>query len=336
MNLIPRDGGKRTISFYLMPAYDVVGVGLNATDTLILLSKFPAYAGKVAFEREILSPGGQVASAMVTCARLGLRVKYIGTVGDDERGRVQMESLRATGIDLSDVEVRTNCPNQTAYILIDQTTGERTVLWRREECLRLDPASITTDQITSARLLHIDGHDTPAVTRAAEIARQHGIPVTVDVDTLYHGFDKVLPHVDYLVASSEFPVQWTNERDPFKALRTIQEEYGIRVAAMTLGAHGALALAEGEFVYSPAFVVNCVDTTGAGDVFHGAFCYAVLQNMPMRDALEFSNAMAALNCTALGARGRICSVQEAKALMERAERRSHPDFELRARTRSSS
>jgi sulfofructose kinase len=317
-----------------MPDFDVVGVGLNATDTLILLSKFPAYAGKVAFDREILSPGGQVASAMVTCARLGLRVKYIGSVGDDERGRVQMESLRNTGINLDDVEVRENCPNQTAYILIDQTTGERTVLWRREDCLRLDPSSITLEKIACARLLHIDGHDTPAVARAAQLARQHGIPVTIDVDTIYHDFDKVLPNVDYLVASSEFPVQWTNERDPFRALRSIQEEFHIPVAAMTLGAHGALALVEGRFVYSPAFVVNCVDTTGAGDVFHGAFCYAVLQNMTMPDALEFSNAMAALNCTALGARGRIASVPEAKALMERAERRSHPDFASRAQKRT--
>ena len=183
----------------------------------------------------------------MTCARLGLRVKYIGTVGDDERGRVQMESLRATGINLDDVEIRQNCPNQTAYILIDRTTGERTVLWRRDDCLRLDPSSIRPEQIAGARLLHIDGHDTPAVARAAEIARRHKIPVTVDVDTIYHGFDRVLPNVDYLVASSEFPSQWTNERDPFKALETIQDEFHIPVAAMTLGAHGALARVDGQF-----------------------------------------------------------------------------------------
>ena len=310
-----------------MTKFDVVGVGLNATDTLILLSHFPAYAGKVAFERETLSPGGQVASAMVTCAKLGLRVKYIGTVGDDERGRIQMASLQAGGINLDDVEVRKNCPNQTAYILIDQTTGERTVLWKRDDCLRLEPESITDEKIACARLLHIDGHDTAAVARAAEIARRHGIPVTVDVDTIYHGFDRVLPLVDYLVASSEFPVAWTNQHDPFRALQTIQEEYHIPVAAMTLGALGALARVDGRFIYSPAFVVNCVDTTGAGDVFHGAFCYAVLQKMPMREALEFSNAMAALNCTALGARGRIAAIEDARALMTRAERRSHPDYD---------
>ena len=300
---------------------------MNATDTLILLAHFPAYAGKVAFEREILSPGGQVASAMVTCAKLGLRVKYIGTVGDDERGRIQLASLRASGINLDDLEIRRNCANQTAYILIDQGTGERTVLWQRDECLRLEPESITPQKITSARMLHIDAHDTPAVARAAEIAHQHRIPVTVDVDTIYHGFDRVLPHVDYLVASSEFPVQWTHERDPFRALGMIQEEYHIPVAAMTLGALGALARVERRFIYSPAFVVNCADTTGAGDVFHGAFCYAVLQNMPLRDALEFSNAMAALNCTALGARGRIATVEEARGLMFRGERRSHHEYE---------
>jgi sulfofructose kinase len=313
-----------------MSQFDLVGVGLNATDTLLILPKFPAYAGKVPFESEILSPGGQVASAVVTCANLGLRTKYIGTVGDDERGRVQMESLLGSGINLDDVEVRKNCPNQTAYILIDRTTGERTVLWSRPDCLRLSPESITPEKIACARMLHIDGHDTPAVARAAEIARAHNIPVTVDVDTIYHGFDRVLPNVDYLVASSEFPAQWTSENDPFRALKLMQAEYGMRCAAMTLGAHGALALMDGEYVYSPAFVVNCVDTTGAGDVFHGAFCYAILQGMAIREALEFSNAMAALNCTALGARGGIATVEKVKALIARAERRSNRDYESAA------
>ncbi len=236
-----------------MSSFDVVGVGLNATDTLILLPRFPAYGGKAPFEREVLSPGGQVASAMVTCAKLGMRAKYIGTLGDDERGRVQLESLRASGINLDDIEIRPNCPNQSAYILVDHSTGERTVLWHRDECLRIDPASLTDEKIACARLLHIDGHDTPAVARAAEIARRHQIPVTVDVDTIYPGFDRVLPNVDYLIASSEFPERWTHEPDPFRALAMIQNEYGMRVAAMTLGADGALARVDGQYIYSPGF-----------------------------------------------------------------------------------
>jgi sulfofructose kinase len=315
-----------------MAEFDVVGVGLNATDTLLVVPHFPAYAGKVPFHSEVLSPGGQVASAMVACASLGLRAKYIGTVGDDERGRIQMESLRTSGINLDHVQLRKNCANQSAYIVIDASTGERTVLWRRPDCLRIDPSEIAPDQITCASLLHIDGHDTPAVEHAARIARRASVPVTVDVDTIYHGFDRVLPLVDYLVASSNFPVQWTGETDPFQALEMIQREYRMRVAAMTLGAHGSLALENGKFTYSPAFVVNCLDTTGAGDVFHGAFCYAVLRGMPTREALDFCNAMAALNCTALGARGGIRGLEEVRSLMERGERRALTVFHLRGAT----
>jgi len=164
------------------------------------------------------------------------------------------------------------------------------------------------------------------VAHAARIAHGAGIPVTVDVDTIYHGFDQVLPHVDYLIASSEFPAQWTNERDPLRALELIQREYGMRVAAMTLGAHGALALERGRFIYSAAYVVNCVDTTGAGDVFHGAFCYSVLQGMSLKDALYFANAMAALNCMAMGARGGIRGLEDVRALMASAPRREHPEM----------
>jgi sulfofructose kinase len=309
--------------------FDVVGVGLNATDTMLILPRFPSYGGKEPFREEILSVGGQVASAVVACQMLGLRTKYIGTVGDDYRGRVQLQSLQESGVNIDDVEVREGCANQSAYILIDESTGERTVLWRRDDCLRLAPEEIAEEKIACARLLHIDGHDTPAVARAAQIARSHNIPVTVDVDTIYHGFEQVLPYVDYLIASTNFPVQWTNERDPFKALELIQNEYGMRVAAMTLGSRGALALSGGKFHYSPAFVVNCVDTTGAGDIFHGAFCYAVLEGWELDRVLEFSNAMAALNCKSLGARGGIRPSSEAEELIAKGERRIHPEFHSR-------
>jgi sulfofructose kinase len=267
---------------------------------------------------------------MVACARLGLRTKYIGTIGDDERGKIQVASLSGTGINLDDVQIRQDCPNQTAYIIIDRTTGERTVFWSRPEGLRLEPGEIKPEMITCAKLLHIDGHDTPAVEKAAKIAREHHMPVTVDVDTIYPGFERVLPHVTHLVASSEFPIAWTKEKDPLKALHLIQKEYKIPVAAMTLGSYGALARVDGKVYYSPAFVVNCVDTTGAGDVFHGGFCYAVLRGMSTLDALDFSNAMAALNCRALGARGGISSAEDAFHLMERAERRVNPDYVSRA------
>jgi sulfofructose kinase len=303
----------------LTHSFDVLGIGLNATDTLLILPEFPAYAGKVGFTEEILSPGGQVATAIVACARLGLTTRYIGTIGDDLRGKIQWESLDGTGVDVSGVIVREGCPNQTAYILIDQRTGERTVLWQRPSCLRLTPDDIHHQDIVSSRMLHIDGYDTEAAAKAASIARGVGIPVSLDVDTIYPRFDSVLRNVDHLVASHVWPAKWTGEADPFTALERLQREYGFKVAAMTLGEYGSMGLSEGRFVYSPAFQVSCVDTTGAGDAFHGAFCYATLAGLPLQEALDFSNATAALNCTAIGARGHIPGLAEVRDLMALGE-----------------
>jgi sulfofructose kinase len=316
------------------PAFDVLGIGLNATDTLLILPEFPAYAGKIAYYQELLSPGGQVATAIVACAKLGLRARYIGSIGDDFRGNVQRQSLQETGVDITGLVLRQECPNQTAYILIDQRTGERTVLWHRANCLRLTASEISPEDIAGARLLHLDGYDTEAATHAASLARQRGIPVSLDVDTVYPGFDPVLKSVDYLVASSSWPAKWTGESDPFIALSRLQSEYVLPVAAMTLGARGSLALEGGRWTYSPAFEVRCVDTTGAGDVFHGAFCYAMLARMDMQTALDFSNAAAALNCTAIGARGHIPARSEVDSLIELASsgkirRHSDPDIAQR-------
>ncbi len=318
-------------------ACDVLGIGLNATDTLLLVKEFPPYAGKVAFEREMLSPGGQVATAIVSCARLGLRSKYIGTIGDDLRGDIQRQSLEGTGVDTSSLIVRQNCPNQTAYIVIDERTGERTVLWQRAECLRLRPGEIQAEDIAGARMLHIDGFDIDAAAHAAQLARQNKVPVSIDVDTIYPGFEAVLKYVDYLVAGSGWPAKWTKEQDPFKALSKIQGEYGTRLAGMTLGELGSLALYEGRWYYSPAFEVACADTTGAGDVYHGAFCYAMLAGMQMEKALEFANAAAAINCTAIGARGHIPELCEVQALIARGrtgEVRRLEDAEVAARVRA--
>ncbi|MGH9582872.1 MAG: carbohydrate kinase family protein, partial [Bryobacteraceae bacterium] len=180
--------------------------------------------------------------------------------------------------------------------------------------LRLTKSEIRPEQVAGARMLHIDGCDVEAAACAASIAREHRVPVSLDVDTVYPGFDCVLENTDYLVAGSDWLHKWTGKADPFAALEMLQAAYGMRVAASTLGEGGALALENGCWAYSPGFQVAAVDTTGAGDVFHGAFCCAVLEGMALERALEFSNAAAAINCTAVGARGHIPSRGEIDAL----------------------
>ena len=192
---------------------------------------------------------------MVTCARLGLRAKYIGTVGDDERGRIQMDSLRASGVNIDDVQQRENCPNQSAYIVVDESTGERTILWNRPDCLAIAPEAIAPED----RLRPPAAHRRPR-HRRRRTGRTHR-PRPCHSCHSRCGYDlprlRTRPAAGGLpVASAEFPRRWTGIDDPFAALTPIQGKSGMRVAAMTLGAHGALARAEGGFLYSPGFVVT--------------------------------------------------------------------------------
>jgi sulfofructose kinase len=305
---------------------DVVGLGLNATDTVMAVRKFPAMGGKERVVARSTQAGGQVATALVTCQRLGLRARYIGKVGDDPGGRLQLASLRNEGLDVSSTKVVRGVPNQYGFIIVDQATGERTIFWDRDARLTVQPGEIDPAAITSARLLHLDGCDVEAALVAVRCARRGGIQVLADFDTVYKWVEKLFPYIDYLIASTQFLPVVTGHADPFKVLEHMAREYRVGTPGMTLGRDGALVYHAGRFFYSPGFVVETVDTTGAGDVFHGAFAYALLAGWDLARALDFSNAMAALNCTALGARGGIKSRAEAEQLMATGRRHANPTY----------
>ncbi len=307
-------------------AFDVAGLGLNATDTVVLVREFPPLGGKERVVSLSRQAGGQIATALVACQRLGLRTRYIGKVGGDEAGRFQLQSLREEGIDVRHARTVRGASNQFGLIIVDQATGERTVFWDRDARLAIAPAELKPEAITSAKVLHLDGCDVEASTQAARWARQAGIPVVADLDTVYKKVEKLFPFIDYLIASANFLPAVTGRNDPFRVLECMAREYKTRVAGMTLGRDGALVFAEGRFYYSPGFVVETVDTTGAGDIFHGAFVYGLLQRWKMDRILEFSNAMAGLNCTKLGARGGIATQKEAELLVARGARHRNPDY----------
>lgn len=312
---------------------DVVGLGLNATDTIIRLPQFPAFDSKVEFLSAEMLPGGQVASAMVACQRWGLRARYIGKLGDDPAAEFQRDQMARAGVEAHWFTVP-GCSSQLAYILVDQTSGERTILWRRDARLTIRPEELDPDSITSARALLVDGYDTAAAATAARWAGQAGIPVVADLDNLYPGVEALLENVDYLLASRGFPGRLTGDPDLARSLPAISARYGCSVAGATLGRDGVLAWSrDARFLYSPAFDVQAVDTTGAGDIFHGAFLYGLLQSWPLDRILDFTCAAAALNCTALGARGGIRPLEEIERLIRVGAR--HPAaFDAAALNRS--
>ncbi len=304
---------------------DVVGVGLNATDTIIRLPYFPAFDSKLEYLSAELQAGGQVASAMVACQRWGLRTRYIGKVGDDYAAEFQRKQFAADGVEAILLTVP-GCASQNAYILVDERSGERTILWKRPAALALQPEELRREWIVSGRALLVDGHDTAAAAAAAQWARQAQLPVVADVDNIYPGLDALLARVDYLITSREFPSRFTGESNLLRALIILQEQFGCRLTGATLGREGAVLWDGQQFLYSPGFQANCVDTTGAGDIFHGAFLFALLRGWSWAKILEFSCAAAALNCTAVGARGGIRPVQEIEALMRTGHRHAPEEW----------
>ncbi len=296
------------------PIVDLVGVGLNATDTLIRLASFPTIGSKVEFDEVSILPGGQTATAIVACQSWGLRTRYVGKLGDDTAATLHHTAFKLTGVD-SKALTATGCTSAQSIILVDGS-GERTVLLKRDPRLALNPQDLQQEWITAARALHLDGFDTAAATLAATWARAASIPVIADLDELYPGVHDLLPLVDYLIVSRDFPTRLTGEADLEAALKTMQQHYGCKLTAATLGSDGVLAWDGTDLHYTPAYNVPVVDTTGAGDLFHAAFIYGLLQGWPLARQLDFACAAAALNCTAPGARGGIQPVPNIETLMQ--------------------
>lgn len=311
-----------------LPKVDLVGVGLNATDTLITLAKFPERGSKQEYTQESVRPGGQVASAMVACQAWGLSTRYVGKLGDDDAARLHERAFAEVGVEAQLIYAH-GAASPRSLILVD-ALGERTVLCRVDERLTLQPEELQRAWIEQSRALLIDGHDTAAATLAAQWARAAGLPVVADLDEPYADIDALLENIDHLIVSRDFPCRLMREDDLHEALKKMHARYANTLTAATLGSDGVLAWDGSQFLYSAAYKVPVVDTTGAGDIFHAGYVYSLLQGWPLERQLDFACAAAALNCTAEGARGNIGTVAAIEALMREAARYPQPAWHTEA------
>jgi sulfofructose kinase len=298
---------------------EVAGVGINATDTIIRLPHFPALDSKVELISDEVMPGGQVASAMVACRRWGLKARYVGKVGGDAAGMLQVEEMKREGVEAHWISAP-GCASQIAYILVDEPSGERTVLWKRDPRIALRPVDLKREWISGARALLVDGHDTEAATQAARWAREEKIPVIGDFDNRYPEVKALLEYVDFPITSRDFPGRLTGEKDLLKSLPQLFRMFKFQLIAATIGRQGVIAWDGVRFILCPGFRVRAIDTTGAGDIFHGAFLYGIAQGWTVEETLEFGCAAAALNCEAMGARGGIASLEGIENLRQRGKR----------------
>jgi sulfofructose kinase len=281
---------------------DVVGVGECSLDEVwILPGETPPSGGKVrARQRETLG-GGQVATALVACARLGLKTAFAGAVGDDPTGTAVLAGLSAEGVDVGPARVVAGGGTRAALLLVD-ARGERTVIEHVDRRVVVPHDALPAAAIATARVLHLDATHLPTSLAAARLAREHGAIVSLDVDHVVPGLDELIALSDLCITSEAVPAQLTGEADLEQALRRLAR-LTPGLVGCTLGARGAMALDGGHLLMSPAFAADVVDTTACGDTFHAAAICAFLDGKSVGELLRFANAAASLKCRALGRTG---------------------------------
>jgi sulfofructose kinase len=295
----------------------VTGLGLNSIDLVAVVAEYPAANTKQRLQRFARLPGGQIATAMTVCAKLGLKASYIGTFGDDLFGQISRDSLTREGVDISGSRTIAGATNQFAIVVVDARSGERTVLWDRHPALTMEPAAVPHAVVTAGRMLVVDCHETAAATQAARYARAAGIPTVIDVEKVRPGIAELLQNIDAIIAAQDFPTELTGYDDMGRALEALAREFRAPIVTVTLGPAGSLTYCAGREIRTPAFQVDCVDSTGAGDAFRGGFAAGCLRapDGDLEDVLKYANAVAALNCRALGARGGLPTPEEVDGLL---------------------
>ena len=296
--------------------FDVVGIGENSVDLVYRLPGTVSPNAKLAASAHRVSCGGQVATTLAACGALGLRAAYVGTFGSDDNGIRVREALAAAQVDTSHCLVH-DVPNRHAVIVVDERNGDRTVVWHRHPQLALKVEDIPSSLISGARLLHVDDLDEETSIAAARIALGAGIPVTSDIDRVTDRTLELVALTNAPIFSSHVPSTLTGVADPEGALRKLRTGHAGWLC-VTLGTDGAMLLEGNRLHHVPAFAVDAVDTTGAGDVFRAAFIYALLQSHRPVDVLRFAAAAAALSCTREGAMTSVPTLSDVQRLL-RAE-----------------
>lgn len=297
-----------------MPAskqWDVLGVGCNSVDRVYRLPASPkpdSPTAKLRISSHATMCGGQMATAMAACAGLGLKTAYFGCVGYDHDGRMIRSELEQRGVNVSHVLTR-ECPNRFAVITVDETSGERIVLWDRDERLNLRARDFDSALIASARILHVDDEDQEAAIAAATVARSAGVPCASDIDRITDRTKDLIAAVSIPIFAQHVLPAMTGEADIERGLRAMRK-WNDGMLCVTLGPSGAMLLKDDEVVIEPAFAVKAVDTTGAGDVFRAAFIYGLLNEYPLRKMVRFANAAAAVSCTRAGAMASVPAMSE--------------------------
>ena len=295
--------------------WDVFCIGNICYDYLGSVPEYPEWDQKIGLTELVVQGGGQAGTAAYAIACLGGRVSLAGLLGDDDGGSFNRRQLRAAGVNLDGVVTVPGARSQFAFVVTEEKTGHRTIFFDRGTLGALSAEQIDRDRIAASKALLADGRFFDVDAQLAERAQETGTRVVVDAESPGAHWDRILPHCDLFVPSQDCARRLTGEDCAQAAAESLLAR-GARGVVITLGPEGALALTPEEMIHQPAFSVEVVDTTGAGDVFHGALALGLARELPLRGNLRFAAAAAALSCRALGGRSACATAEEVQQVME--------------------
>ncbi len=282
--------------------FDVVGFGDVTLDYICFIDNIANFSQSTFISDIKVSSGGCVPIALITVQRLGGKTAFISSLGDDIRGKEIVGELNREKIDCEAVKFIKDELSPISFIQVDKKQGNRAIAYYSGSCRLLEFDKMAKDKVSIARILHIDGFNPKQDLKAAKFAHSHGIKVMLDANAVFEDTGSLLPFIDYLVTSKAFMYEFTRIENIEDALRQIYDMVNPEILVTTLGAEGSVTLLEDEIFFIDSFKVKSVDTTGAGDVYHGAFLFGILKEWGIRDIMVFSSAAAAIKSMNCGAR----------------------------------
>ncbi|RJR41419.1 MAG: sugar kinase [Desulfobacteraceae bacterium] len=303
----------------LLDDIEVIGLGQASLDFLGRVPFFPVENEKSELETIQIQCGGPASTAMVTLARLGVRTSFLGSISDDYFGKEIVKGLKAEGVDYSRLTIRPGYTSQLAFIVISPRNANRTIFWHRGSVPPLKRDEVTLAPFTNARILHIDGLMVEAAMEAARQARDLGWTIVMDAGTMRQGSPGLVRLVDIVVASEVFAEAIIGPGENMERALEVISDMGPGSVVITLGERGSIGRENGKVVFQRSYPVEAVDTTGAGDVYHGGYIYGILQGWDMAECMRFASAVAAMKCRRIGARDGIPRLEEVLRFMKYRE-----------------
>lgn len=298
--------------------YDVVGLGVSTLDLLMLVDELPGGECVQRAHQSVLQGGGPVATAMVALARLGSRTAMLDRLGDDWRGRLILDEFNRENVATEHVRMVCGASSSIASITVRRGDGARAIAFSPGDCGDLEPGEVPADVVCGAKILHLNGRHWDACLAAARMAKESGVRVSFDggAHRLRDDIGVLLEMTDICIVARQFAFAFSGTEDTGRAAAALLRT-GPHIVVITAGEEGSrLFLKGGSSFHQPAFAIDgVVDTTGAGDAFHGAFLHGMITGMDLTRCAALASAVAALNTRQLGGRGALPTLSEALRLM---------------------